>query len=167
MSLNKRKIKQKIIIFGTPTIGKSYFAKKSNYHCWDSDLFYDFISSIEENHFNSLVVDIKTTKKIFLLFIDKIINSNYDILLFSILPIQLITIFKHKRFQHCRIFFIARNPIDLMEKWSLRDGVDINESHAFSCYDFVIKQSELINKSFIEIGKDQYLSDIFEKLISK
>lgn len=156
---------KKIIIFGTPTIGKSYLTKNSKYSCWDSDLFYNLISSIEENHFNSLAIDIKKTKKIFELVIEKIIKSKYQILLFSILPLDLLNVFNCKEFSDFKIFFISRNPDDLMKKWAKRDGIKITKKHANSCYEFVVRQSKLINSTFIEIKDNEYLLDIVSKLI--
>jgi hypothetical protein len=146
-----------------PTVGKTTFVENNPNITWDSDNLYHYVSSINQDSYNTLDIDHNFSKKLISTTNKKLLKSNFDIIFYSVLPIGLYEEMDWLIYKNVNILFINRTGEDYQYEWCKRrdkisdDVCDLNIEDALSASKFINDQAEFFSVNIINLEKDKYI----------
>lgn len=158
--------KQKLLIIGMPTIGKTTFYNNNRDVSWDFDFLYKLISTINDNYIDTYKNDNILFNEICPSINSHIIESNKFIILHSIIGIEYLDYYNFFLKNGFKIIFITRSIDDYLDMWKRRHDANPNTiynptfNEALGCINTIKKINKIIKSEIIELGKNEFLSDL-------
>ena len=165
LTFEKKNIKRKTFVFGMPTVGKTTFVQNNPNTTWDSDNLYHYVSSVNQDSYNTFDIDHKFSKKLLATTNKKLLKSNFDIIFYSVLPIELYEEIDWLIYKNVNIVFINRTGEDYQYEWCKRkekvnnDVCDLNIENALLTSKFINKQAEFFKVKLVNLEKEKYISE--------
>ncbi|MGL5591010.1 MAG: MATE family Na+-driven efflux transporter [Metamycoplasmataceae bacterium] len=166
-----RKHPNKTFIFGIPTAGKSTFVQNHPDIAWDSDYLYDLVATLNEERYDTFNVDHKLSDKLISTINKKLLESSYEIIFYSVLPISLYEEIDWLLHKNVNIVFVNRSgeeyQYQLCER-KARDGdnyCDLSLENAILTSEFIEEQAIFFDAKLITLETNQYISDVMAKLV--